>query len=1040
MNMNRFFQYVSKSITLSLFPNYSVLPLSELTSTSLSQQLSNIIDIQPDNCKFIVSVVGIIHYEESGERFFSLAPYTIINNDYHISAFTERCINQSNLLENQYIDETTELIQHIDYYLKYSYFIVTNTPLNPNINTKTNTNTNPNPDSHFNDNGNVNVNVNVNVKGNDNGNGNCNGNGHGNGNGIVKSSSSSYSNLSSTLVTPTSLLLSNTAMTEQMFNDNTNPNPNTNTNTNTNSNFNSNSNYNTIFDKSLPIDQKQSSNFMVSIDEKPAVAKVSQLSQLDSTYSNDDTNLITLRSYFVNRTTIANNLYIPNHPNLSYWFNWYQISETQYKLHNSTITCHITYTHDNNTSVKSFYNLDSHIINVVDVIISNNTFERSFKNKKLTICDGVIQCSSYQYNLHKLKPLQCVAYIDHDLIYTLDIECLIINNSFIPYAICLYNGKSNHIEYGLDCISKMVNYILSLNCNMNIYVHNLDHFDSKYLLKELLLTKHAMKFIPSSSGANNDLTSFYLYNKVESAVSKTGKFTSKTYIISFIDSYKLLPFSLSKLSKSFHLDGLTKGIFPYQFMDSIDKIHYHSDKPLLSYYDNQINYDEYKTLPNLWNAEFETKKYISLDCILLYKILSTFLINMNDNYGINSLTKVSLPSLTMAIYRTKFYDETITPIVKLNVELDTDIRQSYYGGVVDVYQPYLTNGYYYDINSLYPYAMLRDMPIGQPRVIRGDIKLDEFFGFLYVEIQTPENMKIPYLTYRINTNNILSPLGSWKGWYFSEELKYAKTLGYNIKILSKGYAFDRGLPFNDFVNTFYDLKKNTDDEVERFLAKLLLNSLYGKFGMSLSSKSIEKLTRESLNAILNKNDNITFDMIFDFEDLNDDICLVNIDYNKVKSTFTNVAIASAITAYARIIMDPYKRLTDNNCYYSDTDSIFVQKPLDSYMINNDIGFMKLEHKIKSAVFIAPKVYGFITEDNKEIIKIKGFDSNHIKFDDMVKLLDPTYTYKYKLNIFKRTSDKVYFHEILKTLTNTLSNKRIPIIKDGIIIDTKPHII
>ena len=40
---------------------------------------------------------------------------------------------------------------------------------------------------------------------------------------------------------------------------------------------------------------------------------------------------------------------------------------------------------------------------------------------------------------------------------------------------------------------------------------------------------------------------------------------------------------------------------------------------------------------------------------------------------------------------------------------------------------------------------------------------------------------------------------------------------------------------------------------------------------------------------------------------------------------SNVAIASAITAYARIEMMKYKTLPDINVYYTDTDSIFVDK-------------------------------------------------------------------------------------------------------------------
>ena len=49
------------------------------------------------------------------------------------------------------------------------------------------------------------------------------------------------------------------------------------------------------------------------------------------------------------------------------------------------------------------------------------------------------------------------------------------------------------------------------------------------------------------------------------------------------------------------------------------------------------------------------------------------------------------------------------------------IKDSYYGGAVDVYKPYGKNVYRYDVNSLYPYIMKNyPMPVGQPTIVDGD--------------------------------------------------------------------------------------------------------------------------------------------------------------------------------------------------------------------------------------------------------------------------------------------------------------------------------
>lgn len=49
---------------------------------------------------------------------------------------------------------------------------------------------------------------------------------------------------------------------------------------------------------------------------------------------------------------------------------------------------------------------------------------------------------------------------------------------------------------------------------------------------------------------------------------------------------------------------------------------------------------------------------------------------------------------------------------------------------------------------------------------------------------------------------------------------------------------------------------------------------------------------------------------------------------------SNVAIASAVTAYGRIHMMKFKMLHDVNIFYTDTDSIFTDKELPSETIGD----------------------------------------------------------------------------------------------------------
>jgi hypothetical protein len=101
--------------------------------------------------------------------------------------------------------------------------------------------------------------------------------------------------------------------------------------------------------------------------------------------------------------------------------------------------------------------------------------------------------------------------------------------------------------------------------------------------------------------------------------------------------------------------------------------------------------------------------------------------------------------------------------------------------------------------------------------------------------------------------------------------------------------------------------------------------------------------------------------------------LLNENLRKGNPLKLDIAIQIAIftTAYARVHINKYKLEYSNHLYFSDTDSIFLDLPLPSNLINKELGNFKLENIANEAVFLAPKVYGLLLEDNSEIIKFKG---------------------------------------------------------------------
>jgi DNA polymerase type B, organellar and viral len=304
-----------------------------------------------------------------------------------------------------------------------------------------------------------------------------------------------------------------------------------------------------------------------------------------------------------------------------------------------------------------------------------------------------------------------------------------------------------------------------------------------------------------------------------------------------------------------------------------------------------------------------------------------------NKYNVDITTIVSTGSLAFKLFRINFLLK-YNSIPILDKYIDSIIRKSYFGGGVHVFKlnKIIKNVYHYDINSLYPFAMLSAMPFKYLRTFIPNTKFkinNNFFGFIKVEVTISNKCKKILLPHRIDDKIIHEP-GTFIGIYFSEELKlYLKNPYYQFKYL-ECYEFTKFYPFKDYVNTFYKIKSNSSG-VDKAIAKLLLNNLYGFFGRSYRLIKTFKINNDEINTFMS---NYESDII-NIEEYNDYSLIKLTDLNDSYQIKSNVAIASAITSYARIIMHPYLLLS--NIIYSDTDSIFTIKPLDPKLINKSIG-------------------------------------------------------------------------------------------------------
>jgi hypothetical protein len=96
-----------------------------------------------------------------------------------------------------------------------------------------------------------------------------------------------------------------------------------------------------------------------------------------------------------------------------------------------------------------------------------------------------------------------------------------------------------------------------------------------------------------------------------------------------------------------------------------------------------------------------------------------------------------------------------------------------------------------------------------------------------------------------------------------------------------------------------------------------------------------------------------------------------------------------LIAYGRIHMSKLKLDILNSggqIFYSDTDSIVTDQKLpDSLVSSNEIGKLKLEHKITKAIFIADKLYWLANDKGEQIVKAKGVKSDSLHYPGFIKL-------------------------------------------------------
>jgi len=472
-----------------------------------------------------------------------------------------------------------------------------------------------------------------------------------------------------------------------------------------------------------------------------------------------------------------------------------------------------------------------------------------------------------------------------------------------------YYDKNGYTYF--NDVNSFLDFILKRdNAKINYYAHFGGRYDFLALIENLINRNLQLEPILSQS-------------RIILLKIRKGKYT-----FNLIDSFNLLPLSLKEIGSKF---GLEKKEFDFN-----------------------TDFDDWDKLVD----------YNKRDCEVLYKAITEFQETINKLGG---CVKLTLASTSLDLFRRKFLKTTVAD----NSNLEEYFRQAYYGGRCEVFKKYGSPCIYSDFNSLYPSVMKNSlMPIGKAYIIKThNLEKYKDFPVAFVEATVlsppPDKLYIPVLPYRYK-GKLLFPTGEFTGWWDLELIKKAEEVGYIIKP-SKIIVFnDYQAIFKEYIESLYNLRleaKHKNDKTLDLVTKLLMNSLYGKFG--------QRREQEEIFINPDEEDIINLGLRPYLPYLEERPVKAYVGEHYSLASHIHPEISAHITALAQLkLYNTIQNALEKNIelYYTDTDSLFTDKEIENSV---DLGRLKIEGKYEKAYFIYPKVYVL----PNYYVKIKGFKTS-----------------------------------------------------------------
>jgi len=308
-------------------------------------------------------------------------------------------------------------------------------------------------------------------------------------------------------------------------------------------------------------------------------------------------------------------------------------------------------------------------------------------------------------------------------------------------------------------------------------------------------------------------------------------------------------------------------------------------------------------------------------------------------------------------------------------------RSCYKGGRCEAFYigiPEEEEFFYLDVNSMYPSVMIKEKyPVKLVHYERNcslsflKEKVKDYLVCAHVRVK----IDFPAFPVKVKEKTFY-PVGEFDCFLSTPEILFALRRGKILKVYSVAFYEGREI-FSDYVRYFYSRRleaKERGDKTQQYFFKLMLNSLYGKFGQK--SVGWEKIGEcdpsiEEYETVVDSGTGKRYT-------IRKHNGIIEQTKQPEESFNSFPAIAAHVTAYARMYLFSLIEMAGiENVFYTDTDSLITNRRgyenLKSMIDPKELGKLKLEARTDYLEIRGAKDYIF-----GDIVKVKGVRSCAVK--------------------------------------------------------------